>query len=329
MANRSRIKQDQSAVAISRQTLNEHANQIGIVLTKLTEIKNTLDTSAPYTTENRDDTHRNPRRKIAELEKKLTKIIDELQDGQVLFLQTIKPCGNTFVVEDKSASSLQDILARVKRVETVDDKSASILSKLADIDKQQSSTLSWLGHIKQTLDNASVLVDEREERHKNLTDTIQNLSRDAELRERLVSVITDVQDGQSRILQAIDQLGNTPTPAEANAATAIENILTSVTRMEDRNRRHQDDTIHRLNQIYWFNQGQSKLAKAFLCVLAGGAIIATCLIVAANRQSSYYLSGFIKLRSSIGVLIADITLKAANGKHIDAAWVLAKLFEIY
>ena len=104
MADRSRVKQE-PAMAISRQWLNENANQIGIILTKLTDIKNVLDTST-NTAGNREDTN-------AELEK----VIAELQDEQVLFLQTIKQCETTFVVEDKSASSQQDILTRLNRLE--------------------------------------------------------------------------------------------------------------------------------------------------------------------------------------------------------------------
>lgn len=175
----------------------------------------------------------------------------------------------------------------------------TILTKLTDIDRQQSSTVTRLGDIKSTLETAAAIFDDTEERHKYLTD-IENLTREnTELRERLVVVIADLQNGQSRILQAIDHL------LEDNTATDVHDILTRI------------------------SNRQAKLTRALLWATGGATIVAMLAVLfvhIAHKNTIFYQSSLQTCRLSIWKLIGDIIER--NTISIDSSWIVKRLSPI-
>ena len=205
----------------------------------------------------------------------------------------------------------------------------TILSQLTDINKQQNSTVSRLGDIKGTLDTAAGIVENREDRHKHLTDIIENLTREnIELRERLVVVIADLQSGQSQILQAIDHLGNTL--VEDNTATDVQDILTRVTRIENENRKtdvYMKNSFSELIAERYYQQ--AKITRA-LILIAGGATLVAMLAVSfigvAHANTNVYQSSLQTCRLSIRNLMSDILAK--NIISIDSSLILSRLTKI-
>ena len=199
----------------------------------------------------------------------------------------------------------------------------NILTKLTDIDQQQNSTVSWLGAIKNRLDTATDIVEEREERHRNLTYIIENLTRENnELRERLTIIIADLQNGQSRILQAIGHLDKSVLSSLVidNPAAPVHDILTRVTRMENDHRKRQEDIekgIQKLDREWSGLVG--KFVEVSLYIIGGSAFAIFLTIMCAKINSSIY-------RSSIVQLITDI--KSTKVRQIDSLSIVQRLSEI-